>query len=57
MLMLSNLYLSKDIWSDGCGSAGFDASNEWSFGVTDNEWSVKVPDIYLRSFVSTLDFP
>ena len=57
MLMLSYLFFSKDLWSVGCGSAGCDASNEWSFGGPDKKWSVKVPDIYLRSLGSTLDFP
>ena len=36
---------------------GCDAINEWSFGGPEKEWSVKVPDIYLRSVGSTLDFP
>ena len=57
MLRLSDFCKSKEIWSVGCGSAGCDASNEWSFGGPDKEWSVKVPDIYLRSLVSNLDFP
>ena len=46
MLMLSYCCESKKIWSVRCGSAGCDASNEWSFGGPDKKWSVKVPDIY-----------
>ena len=57
MLMFSDLCKSKDLWSVGCGSAGCDAINEWSFGGPYKEWSIKVPDIYLRNLVSTLDFP
>ena len=30
----------------GCGSTGYDASNEWSFGGPDKEGYVRVPDIY-----------
>ena len=45
MLMLNDLCKSKELWSVGCGSTGFDASNEWSFVGTDKMWSVKVPDI------------
>ena len=54
MLMLSDFCFSKDkrdIWSVGCGSEGFDASNEWYFGSPDKKWSVKV------SVGSTLNFP
>ena len=54
--MLSDFYISKDLWSVGCGSTGCDASNEWSFGGPDKKWSVKVPHIYLRTLSSTLDF-
>ena len=57
MLMLSDFYFSKELWSVRCGSVGCDASNEWSFGGTEKKWSVKVPDISLRSLGSTLDFP
>ena len=57
MLSLSDFCKSKELWSVGCGSAGCDASNEWSFGGPDTECYVKVPDIYWRSLVSTLDFP
>ena len=57
MLMLSDFFFSKDLWSVGCGSAGCDAINEWSFGGPDKKWSVKVPDIYLRSLGLTLDSP
>ena len=57
MLRLSDFCFSKEIWSFGCGSAGCDAINEWSFGGPDKEWHVKVPDIYWRSLGSTLDFP
>ena len=32
MLRLSDLCFYKYLWSVGCGSAGFDARNEWSFG-------------------------
>ena len=55
MLMLSYLCFSKDLWSVGCGSAGFDASNVWFYGDPENKWSVKVPEIYLRKLGSTLD--
>ena len=55
MLMLSDFYFSKDLWSKRCGSAECDASNEWSFGGPDNKWSVKVPDTYLRSLGSIMD--
>ena len=57
MLRLSDFCKSKDLWSVRCGSAVCDASNEWSFGGPDREWSVKVPDIYWRILDSTLDFP
>ena len=57
MLRLSNFCKSKELWSVGYGYTGCDASNEWSFGGIDKQWSVKVPDIYLRSLGSTLDFP
>ena len=57
MLMLSDFCFSNEIWSVGCGSAGCDASNEWSFGGPEMKWRDKVPDIYLRSLGSTLDFP
>ena len=57
MLRLSDFCKSKELWSVGCGSAGCDASNEWYFVGPDKEWYVKVPDIYLRSLVSTLDLP
>ena len=49
MLRLSDFCKSKDLLSVGCGSAVFNASNEWPFGGPDKEWSVKVPDIYWRS--------
>ena len=45
MLMLSDFCFSKEILSVGCGSAGCDASNEWSFEGPDKELSVKVADI------------
>ena len=54
MLMLSDFCFSKEkreLWPVGCGSGGFDAINEWSFGGPGNKWSVKV---YV---ISTLDFP
>ena len=57
MSMLSDFCKSKELWSVRCGSAVCDASNEWSFGGPDKECSVKLPDIYLRSLGSTLDFP
>ena len=57
MLILRYLCFSKELWSVGCGSAGCDASNLWSFGGPDKQWSIKVPDIHLRSLGSTLDFP
>ena len=53
MLMLSNFCFSKErreLWSVGCGSFGWDADNEWSFGGPEKKWSVKVP------VVSTLYF-
>ena len=56
MLMLSDFCKSKELWSVGCGSEGYDASNKWSFGGPEKEWSVKLPDIYLISLGSTLDF-
>ena len=57
MLMLSYFCFSKELWSVGCGFTGFDARNEWSFGSPDKNWSFKIPDMYLRSLGSTLDFP
>ena len=57
MLRLSDFCKSKEIWSVRRGSAGCDARNEQSIGGPDKEWSVKVPDIYLRILGSTLDFP
>ena len=54
MLMLSYLYFSKEnreLLSVGCGSAGYDASNLWSFGGPGKKWYVKVP------VGSTLGFP
>ena len=57
MLMLSDFCFSKDLWIVGCGSVGFYSINEWSFGGPDKNCSIKVPDIYLRSLGSTLDFP
>ena len=53
MLMLSDFCFSKykrELWSVGCGSVGYDASNEWYFGGPGKKWSVKVP------VGSTLDF-
>ena len=52
--MLSDLCFSKEkreLRSVGCGSAGCDARNWWSFGGPVKKWSVKVP------MGSTLDFP
>ena len=46
MLRLSDLCNPKELWSVGCGSTGCDANNEWSYGGTGEEWSVKVPNIY-----------
>ena len=37
MLMLSDFYKSKELWSVRCGSVGCDARNEWSFGGPENE--------------------
>ena len=54
MLMLSYFCFSKEkreLRSVGCGSAGCDASNLWSFGVPGKKWSVTVP------VGSTLGFP
>ena len=54
MLMLSGFCFSKDkreLCSVRCGSEGFDAINEWSFGGPGKKWSVKV------SVGSTLGFP
>ena len=45
MLMLSDFCFSKEkkeLWSVGCGSVGFDASNWWSFGGPGKKLSVKV---------------
>ena len=44
MLMFSDFCFSKDLWSVGYGSAVCDASNEWSFGVLEKKWYVKVLD-------------
>ena len=57
MSRLSDLCNSKELWSVVCGSAGCDASKEWSFGGPEKKWYVKGPDLYLRSLGSTLDFP
>ena len=57
MLILSDFCKSTELWSVGCGSAVFDAINEWSFVVPYKEWSVKVPGIYLITLGSTMDFP
>ena len=57
MLMLSDFYFSKELWLVGCGSAGCDANNEWSFGGPDKKWFDKIPDVYLGSLGSNLDFP
>ena len=57
MLRLSDFCKSKDIWSVQCGYTGCDDSNEWYFGGSDREWSLKVPDRYWRSLASTLDIP
>ena len=54
MLMLSDFCFSKEkreLRSVGCGSAGYDASNWWSFGGPGKKWSVKLPAS------STLGFP
>ena len=48
MLRLGDFCKSKEIWSVGCGSAGVDASNEWSFGCPNKKWSVKVTNIYVK---------
>ena len=56
MLRLSGVYRHKELWSVGCGSAGCDDSNDQSFGGPDKECYVKVPDLYLRSLGSTIDF-
>ena len=55
MLRLSDFFKSKDLWSDGCGPTGCDATNEWCFGGPYKEWYVKVPDIYWRSLGSNMD--
>ena len=57
MLRLSYFCKFKELWSVGCGSVGYDASNEWSFGDPDKEWYVKVPDVYWGGLGLTLDFP
>ena len=57
MLRLSDVCKSKKLWSVGYGSTVFDASNEWYFGGPEEEWSVKVPDIYWGSLGSTMDIP
>ena len=57
MLMLSGFSFPKEVQSVGCGSAGCDASNNWSFGGHGNKCCDKVPDINLRNLGSTLDFP
>ena len=41
MLRLIDLFNYKDIWSFGCGSTGFGARNEWSFGGPGKSWYVK----------------
>ena len=55
MLRLSYFCKFKDLWSLGCSSTVCDARNEWFFGCLDEDWSVKVPDIYCRSTGSTLN--
>ena len=55
--MLSDFCFFKYLWQVGCGSVECDAINDWSFGGPDKKWSVKVPDMYLRSLGSTLYFP
>ena len=61
MLMLSDFCFSKErreLWSVRCGSAGCDASNEWSFGVPDKKWYVKVPvgsTLYFPKYHKTID--
>ena len=55
MLRLSDLWKSKELWSVGCGSTGCDTRNEWSFGGPNEEWYIKLPDIYWISLGSTLD--
>ena len=57
MLLLSDFFKFKEIQSVGCGCAGCDASNEWSFGGPEKEWYVKLPIKNLRNLGSTLDFP
>ena len=57
MLRLSDFCMSKYIWSVGCSSTGYDAINERYFGGPDEEWSFKEPEIYWRSFGSTMDIP
>ena len=45
MLMLSYFCFSKEnreLLSVGCGSAGCDAGNLWSFGGSVKKWSMKV---------------
>ena len=54
MLMLSDFGFYKEkreLRSVGCGSAGCDASNWWSFGGPGKNFSIKVP------VGSTLGFP
>ena len=57
MLMLSDFYFSIELWSFGCVSAVCDANNEWYFWGTDKKWFDKIPDVYLGSLGSNLDFP
>ena len=41
MLMLSDFYFSKQLWSVGCGSGGCDARNEQYFGGPDKKRSME----------------
>ena len=45
MVRIGDFYKSNELWSVGCGSTVCDAINKWYFGVPDEEWYVKDPDI------------
>ena len=46
MLRLSVDFKSKYLWLVGYVSMGCGDNNEWSFGGTEYQWSIWVPDIY-----------
>ena len=57
MWRLSVVLNSKELWSVGYSSMGWDDNNEWSFGGAEDEWYFWVPDIDRWVFGLSVDGP